>query len=208
MHSPSTASGVATALRASKSRQNHSSVCSGSPLRSRPVKGQPPAPNARLGAAPPCELQPRRWPTQLTLREACPGSGMKRGVFFRPSLRSYGVNFVQVREREATSSRSVATTMTGSSANETSSTCFFTRHSAVASRRQQLQGSTALRARLNARALTAPRTPPTPASHLCHSHHAERISIASPSVKGVNRPCHPPSPCKARFRALTPRVGP
>ena len=85
MHSPSTASGVATALRASKSRQNHSSVCSGSPLRSRPVKGQPPAPNARLGAAPPCELQPRRWPTQLTLREACPGSGMKRGVFFRPS---------------------------------------------------------------------------------------------------------------------------
>ena len=87
MHSPSTASGVATALRASKSRQNHSSVCSGSPLRSRPVKGQPPAPNARLGAAPPCELQPRRWPTQLTLREACPGSGMKRGVFFRPSSR-------------------------------------------------------------------------------------------------------------------------
>ena len=85
MHSPSTASGVATALRASKSRQNHSSVCSGSPLRSRPVKGQPPAPNARLGAAPPCELQPRRWPTQLTSREACPGSGMKRGVFFRPS---------------------------------------------------------------------------------------------------------------------------
>ena len=85
MHSPSTASGVATALRASKSRQNHSSVCSGSPLRSRPVKGQPPAPNARLGAAPPCELQPRRWPTQLTLREACPGSGIKGGVFFRPS---------------------------------------------------------------------------------------------------------------------------
>ena len=81
MHSPSTASGVATALRASKSRQNHSSVCSGSPLRSRPVKGQPPAPNARLGAAPPCELQPRRWPTQLTLREACPGSGMKGGCF-------------------------------------------------------------------------------------------------------------------------------
>ena len=86
MHSPSTASGVATALRASKSRQNHSSVCSGSPLRSRPVKGQPPAPNARLGAAPPCELQPRRWPTQLTLREACPGSGIKGGVFFRPSI--------------------------------------------------------------------------------------------------------------------------
>ena len=33
---------------------------------------------------------------------------------------------------KATSSHSVATTMTGSSANETSSTCFFTRHSAVA----------------------------------------------------------------------------
>ena len=51
--------------------------------------------------------------------------------------------------------------------------------------RQQLQRSTALRARLNARALTAPRTLPTPASHSFVSHHAERISIAS--VKGVNR---------------------
>jgi len=46
-----------------------------------------------------------------------------------------------------------------------------------------IERETALRARLNARALTAPRTLPTPASHL--SHHAERISIAS--VKGVNR---------------------
>ena len=77
-------------MRASKSRQNHSSVCSGSPLRSRPVKGQPPAPNARLGAAPPCELQPRRWPPQLTLREACPGSGMKGGCFsVRPRIGMY-----------------------------------------------------------------------------------------------------------------------
>ena len=98
MHSPSTASGVATALRASKSRQNHSSVCSGSPLRSRPVKGQPPAPNARLGAAPPCELQPRRWPTQLTLREACPGSGIKGGVFFvRPSRFTANENYKNSR---------------------------------------------------------------------------------------------------------------
>ena len=38
------------------------------------------------------------------------------------------------------------------------------------------------------------------------SHHAERISIASVNEGG--EPCHPRSPCKARFRALTPRVGP
>lgn len=82
--------------------------------------------------------------------------------------------------QRATSSHSVATP-----ANETSSTCFSTRHSAAASRRLQLQRSTALRARLNARALTAPRTLPTPASHLCHTTRKERISIAS--VKGVNR---------------------
>ena len=44
--------------------------------------------------------------------------------------------------------------------------------------RQQLQRSTALRARLNARALTAPRTPPTPASHLCHT-----TRNASPSLR-------------------------
>ena len=37
------------------------------------------------------------------------------------------------------------------------------------------------------------------------SHHAERISIASGEG---GEPCHPRSPCKARFRALTPRVGP
>ena len=61
--------------------------------------------------------------------------------------------------------------------NETSSTCFSTRHSAAASRRQ-LQRSTALRARLNARALTAPRTLPTPASHLCHT-----TRNASPSLR-------------------------
>ena len=79
---------------------------------------------------------------------------------------------------KATSSHSVATTMMGSSPNETSSTCFSTRHSAAASRRQQLQRSTALRARLNARALTAPRTLPTPASHLCHT-----TRNASPSLR-------------------------
>ena len=60
----------------------------------------------------------------------------------------------------------------------TYSTCFSTRHSAAASRRQQLQRSTALRARLNARALTAPRTLPTPASHLCHT-----TRNASPSLR-------------------------
>ena len=43
---------------------------------------------------------------------------------------------------------------------------------------EQLQRSTALRARLNARALTAPRTLPTPASHLCHT-----TRNASPSLR-------------------------
>ena len=77
------------------------------------------------------------------------------------------------------------TTMMGSSPNETSSTCFSTRHSAAASRRLQLQRSTALRARLNARALTAPRTLPTPASHLCHT--TRNASPSLRSVNGVNR---------------------
>ena len=85
---------------------------------------------------------------------------------------------------KATSSHSVATTMMGSSPNETSSTCFSTRHSAAASRRLQLQ-------RLNRLARKAQRsgvdrTAYPPHSRLSFvSHHAERISIAS--VKGVNR---------------------
>jgi len=58
------------------------------------------------------------------------------------------------------------------------SCCFSTRHSVAASRRLQLQRSTALRARLNSRALTAPRTLPTPASHLCHT-----TRNASPSLR-------------------------
>ena len=52
-HSPSTASGVAIAQRASNSRQKHCSVCSGSPWRSRPAKGQPQASDARPDADPP-----------------------------------------------------------------------------------------------------------------------------------------------------------
>ena len=91
---------------------------------------------------------------------------------------------------KATSSHSVATTTDGiftkrNKFNLHTVPASPARHLAAASRRLQLQRSTALRARLNARALTAPRTLPTPASHLCHTTRNASPSIAS--VKGVNR---------------------
>ena len=95
-HSPSTASGVAIAQRASNRRQKHRSVCSGFPCRSRPASGQPRVSDALPDASPPCEWRTRRRPAQLTPREAMARVRHKRGVFFRPSSRSIGTGQHQI----------------------------------------------------------------------------------------------------------------
>ena len=127
-------------------------------------------------AAPPPEATPA--PLETSSPSATPKSAPALQTWAASNAGSVVNGRSTTPPAKATSSHSVATTMMGSSPNATSSTCFSTRHSAAASRRQQLQRSTALRARLNARALTAPRTLPTPASHLCHT-----TRNASPSLR-------------------------
>ena len=96
-HSPSTASGVASAWRARNSRQKHCLVRSGPPCRSRPAKGQPRAADACSDAGPPCELQTRRRPTQLIPREAMPRVSHRESFSIRPKL-TFSLQYWEKRE--------------------------------------------------------------------------------------------------------------